>query len=57
VLDCYLDSTFFAHPDTGDVWPGENTAHRTTAVFARLVRQPDGRWLVDLDGGEDLACA
>jgi len=55
VLDCYVDSSFFAHPSTGEVWPGEKTGMRTTAVFAELVRF-DGRWVVDSDGPEELSC-
>jgi hypothetical protein len=55
VFDCYLDSTFFATPSTGDALPGEIQGRRETAVFASMVQQAG--WRVDFDGPEDLACA
>jgi hypothetical protein len=55
VLDCYLDSTYFADPATGAALPGEQAGFRTSAVFASLVRT-SGAWLVDDDGPEELSC-
>ncbi len=56
VFDCYFDHSYFADPRSGQPFPDERTGHRTSAVFAELVRV-EGKWLVDLDGPEDLACA
>jgi hypothetical protein len=55
VLDCYLDSSYFADPATGEAWPGEQTGHRLAAVFAAMVRV-DSRWIVSEDGPEELSC-